>query len=39
VFRLADEEGVPPEVAAERMAERRIASVGRLRSILLPPTP
>jgi len=39
VFRLADEEGVPPEVAAERLAERRISSVSRLRSILLPPMP
>ena len=38
VFRVADDEGVPPEVAAERMAERRMADVGRLRAITLPPT-
>ena len=36
VFRIADAEGVPPEVAAERMAERRMAEVGRLRAITLP---
>ncbi len=38
VFRVAEEEGVPPEAAAERMAERRINDVSRLRSILLPST-
>jgi valine dehydrogenase (NAD+) len=32
----ADAEGVPPAVAADRMAERRMAEVGRLRTILLP---
>jgi valine dehydrogenase (NAD+) len=36
VFRLADTEGVPPVVAADRLAERRMAEVGRLRSVLLP---
>jgi valine dehydrogenase (NAD+) len=36
VFRLADAEGVPPAVAADRLAERRMAEVGRLRSIRLP---
>ena len=36
VFRLADAEGVPPAVAADRLAERRMAEVGRLRSVLLP---
>jgi valine dehydrogenase (NAD+) len=36
IFRLADAEGVPPAVAADRIAERRISEVGRLRSILLP---
>jgi valine dehydrogenase (NAD+) len=35
IFRLADEEGVPPAVAADRLAERRMAEVGRLRTILL----
>jgi valine dehydrogenase (NAD+) len=35
VFRLAEGEGVPPAVAADRLAERRMADVGRLRSILL----
>jgi valine dehydrogenase (NAD+) len=36
VFRLADAEGVPPAVAADRLAERRMAEVGRLRTFLLP---
>ena len=36
VFRIADEDGVPPAVAADRLAERRIAEVGRLRGIWLP---
>lgn len=36
VFQLADAEGVPPSVAADRVAERRMAEVGRLRGILLP---
>ena len=36
VFRLADAEGVPPVVAAARLAERRMADVGRLRSVLRP---
>jgi valine dehydrogenase (NAD+) len=35
IFALADEEGVPPAVAADRLAERRMADVGRLRSIWL----
>ena len=35
VFRIADEDGVPPAVAADRLAERRIAEVGRLRGIWL----
>ncbi|WP_433346239.1 Glu/Leu/Phe/Val family dehydrogenase [Micromonospora sp. CA-111912] len=35
ILRLADEEGVPPAVAADRLAERRIAEVGRLRTIHL----
>jgi valine dehydrogenase (NAD+) len=30
---MADAEGVPPAVAADRMAERRMAEVGRLQSI------
>jgi valine dehydrogenase (NAD+) len=36
VFRLADADGVPPAVAADRLAERRMADVGRLRTMLLP---
>jgi valine dehydrogenase (NAD+) len=36
VFRLADDEGVPPAVAADRLGERRMAEVGRLRSVLVP---
>jgi valine dehydrogenase (NAD+) len=35
VFALAAEEGVPPAVAADRLAERRIREVGRLRGIWL----
>jgi valine dehydrogenase (NAD+) len=35
ILRLADDEGVPPAVAADRLAERRMAEVGRLRSIFL----
>ena len=38
IFALADEEGVPPAVAADRLAERRMAEVGRLRGIWLPHT-
>ena len=36
IFRLADAEGVPPAVAADRLGERRMAEVGRLRSVLVP---
>ncbi|HEY0697399.1 MAG TPA: Glu/Leu/Phe/Val dehydrogenase dimerization domain-containing protein, partial [Micromonospora sp.] len=36
ILRLADAEGVPPAVAADRLAERRMAEVGRLRTIHLP---
>ncbi|MDP9100834.1 MAG: valine dehydrogenase [Actinomycetota bacterium] len=36
IFALAESEGVPPAVAADRLAERRMADVGRLRSVLLP---
>ncbi|MEV4705542.1 Glu/Leu/Phe/Val dehydrogenase dimerization domain-containing protein [Actinoplanes sp. NPDC049316] len=35
ILRLAADEGVPPAVAADRLAERRMAEVGRLRSIYL----
>jgi len=35
VFALASEEGVPPAVAADRLAERRMKEVGRLRGIWL----
>jgi valine dehydrogenase (NAD+) len=35
ILRLADAEGVPPAVAADRLAERRMAEVGRLRTIYL----
>ncbi len=31
----ADSEGIAPEVAADRLAERRIRAVGRLRGIYL----
>jgi valine dehydrogenase (NAD+) len=36
VFRVAAEEGVPPSVAADRLAERRMREVGRLRTVWLP---
>ncbi|MDQ3164985.1 MAG: valine dehydrogenase [Actinomycetota bacterium] len=36
VLAAAAAEGVPPSVAADRMAERRMAAVGRLRSVWLP---
>ena len=39
IFRTAETEGVPPAVAADRVAERRMADVGRLRTVLLPGRP
>ena len=36
VLRLADADGVPPAVAADRLAERRMGDVGRVRSMLVP---
>ncbi len=36
VFRLAADEGVPPAVAADRLAERRMVEIGRLRGFHLP---
>ncbi len=36
IFAEAAQEGVPPAVAADRLAERRMAEVGRLRGILVP---
>jgi valine dehydrogenase (NAD+) len=35
ILAIADDEGVPPAVAADRLAERRISEVGRLRGIWL----
>jgi valine dehydrogenase (NAD+) len=35
LLQLASSEGVPPAVAADRMAERRMAEIGRLRTIRL----
>ena len=35
IFTLADADGVPPAVAADRLAERRMSEVGRLQSIWL----
>jgi valine dehydrogenase (NAD+) len=35
ILAAADTDGVPPAVAADRLAERRIAEVGRLRGIYL----
>lgn len=39
VFRTAEEEGISPATAADRLAERRMAEVGRLRNIWLPGGP
>lgn len=36
VFALAASDGVPPAAAADRLAERRMSEVGRLRGIWLP---
>jgi valine dehydrogenase (NAD+) len=36
VFRAADDEGVSPAVAADRLAEERMRAVGRLATIRLP---
>ncbi|WP_121255999.1 Glu/Leu/Phe/Val family dehydrogenase [Nocardioides ferulae] len=36
VFELAERDGVPPAVAADRLAEQRLREVGRLRGIWLP---
>jgi valine dehydrogenase (NAD+) len=36
ILERAAEEGVPPSVAADRLAEQRMAEVGRLRTIHLP---
>jgi valine dehydrogenase (NAD+) len=35
VFTIARDEGVPPAVAADRLAERRMAEIGRLRGVYL----
>ena len=35
VFELARADGVPPAIAADRLAERRIRDVGRLRGVYL----
>lgn len=35
VLAIADADGVPPSVAADRLAERRMSDVGRLRGIYL----
>jgi valine dehydrogenase (NAD+) len=36
IFALANTEGVPPSVAADRLAERRMTEIGRLRQVWLP---
>jgi valine dehydrogenase (NAD+) len=35
VFTISDTDGVPPSVAADRIAERRMSDIGRLRGIYL----
>jgi valine dehydrogenase (NAD+) len=37
IFELAAEEGVPPSVAADRLAEQRMAALGRLQALRLFP--
>ncbi|HEX2288746.1 MAG TPA: Glu/Leu/Phe/Val dehydrogenase [Pseudonocardiaceae bacterium] len=37
IFKLAEQDGVPPAVAADHLAERRMADVVRLRKILVDP--
>jgi valine dehydrogenase (NAD+) len=36
ILAVADADGIPPATAADRLAERRIAEVGRLRGLYLP---
>jgi valine dehydrogenase (NAD+) len=36
IFAMAEAEGVPPSVAADRLAERRMAEVGALRRVFIP---
>jgi valine dehydrogenase (NAD+) len=36
IFATAATDGLPPALAADRLAERRMAEVGRLRGILVP---
>lgn len=36
IFALADDEGIPPGQAADRLAEQRMTEVGRLRNLWLP---
>ena len=36
IFARADADGVPPAVAADRLAERRMREISALRTILLP---
>jgi valine dehydrogenase (NAD+) len=35
IFEIGADEGVPPAVAADRLAERRMSEIGRLRGILV----
>lgn len=35
IFAISSEEGVPPAVAADRLAERRMSEIGRIRGIWL----
>jgi valine dehydrogenase (NAD+) len=35
IFAIASDEGVPPAVAADRLAERRMSEIGRLRGIMV----
>ncbi|HZS19926.1 MAG TPA: Glu/Leu/Phe/Val dehydrogenase dimerization domain-containing protein [Pseudonocardiaceae bacterium] len=39
IFKLAERDGVPPAVAADHLAERRMSEVSRLRKILIPGVP
>jgi valine dehydrogenase (NAD+) len=37
IFSVAESDGVPPSVAADRLAERRMADIGQLRGIYISP--
>ncbi|MGH3829743.1 MAG: Leu/Phe/Val dehydrogenase [Pseudonocardiaceae bacterium] len=38
IFERAERDGIPPALAADHLAEKRIADIGHLRKILIPPS-